>query len=106
MKEGLSENSQGVSVIQNATELKDKLEYFKQKNITNYYGEEALTGMGRAQGIFYISAFQGKVLNIQCYVYLIRRDEIDQQNFTQSIFIAGRCYYNYIYFIYCFFCCI
>jgi len=106
MKEGLSENSQGVSVIQNDAELKAKLEYFKEKKITNYYGEEALTGMGRAQGIFYISAFQGKVLNIQCYVYLIRRDEIDQQNFTQSIFIAGRCYYYYIYFIYCFFCCI
>jgi len=89
MKEGLSENSLGVSVIQNAAQLQAKLEYFNESRITNYYGEEALTGMGRAQGIFYISAFQGKVLNIQCYVYLIRRNEIDLQNFTQSIFIAG-----------------
>jgi len=90
MKEGLSENSEGVSVIQDAAQLQTKLTYFHEKKITNYYGEEALTGMGRAQGIFYVSAFQGKVLNIQCYVYIIRRDEIDMQNFTQSIFIAGR----------------
>jgi len=90
MKEGLSENSQGVSVIQNAAQLQAKLEYFKEKKITNYYGEEALTGMGRAQGIFYISAFQGKVLNIQCYVYLVKQAEIAKQNFTQSIFIAGQ----------------
>jgi len=64
-----------------------------------------LTGMGRAQGIFYISAFQGKVLNIQCYVYLVKQAEIAKQNFTRSIFIAGRCYcyyyfYPYIYYYY------
>ena len=90
MKEGLSENSQGVSIIENSIALQEKLIYFKENKITNYYGEEALTGMGRAQGIFYISAFEGKVLNIQCYLMLGHREDIVEQNFPQSIFIAGK----------------
>jgi len=90
MKEGLSENSQGVSVIQDASELQSKLAYFKQKKITNYYGEEALTGMGRAQGIFYISAFQGKVLSIQCHLQVGIKSEIQKQNFSNNIFLAGK----------------
>ena len=90
MKEGLSENTQGVSVIQNDAELKAKLKYFKEKKITNYYGEEALTGMGRAQGIFYISAFQGKVLSIQCNLQVGIKSEIHKQNFSNNIFLAGR----------------
>jgi len=90
MKEGLSENSQGVSIIENPVALQEKLIYFKENKITNFYGEEALTGMGRAQGIFYISAFQGKVLNLQCYLMIGHREDIEEQNFPQSIFIAGR----------------
>jgi len=90
LKEGLSEGSKGVSVIQDAAQLQTKLTYFHEKKITNYYGEEALTGMGRAQGIFYISAFQGKVLNIQCYLHIVDVEGIRRQNFSQSIFIAGR----------------
>jgi len=90
MKEGLSENSQGVSIIQNPMELQAKLKYFREKKVTNYYGEEALTGMGRAQGIFYISAFEGKVMNIQCYLLLGFKEDIARQNFVDSLFIAGR----------------
>ena len=90
LKEGLSENSQGVTIIQNPIELQNKLKYFQVKKITNYYGEEALTGMGRAQGIFYISAFEGHVLNIQCYLMVGHRQDIARQNFTSMVFIAGK----------------
>jgi len=90
LKEGLSENSQGVSVIEVPSQLQLKLKYFKDNNITNYYGEEALIGMGSGQGIFYVSAYHGKVLNIQTYVYLITQSSITQQNLPPSIFIAGR----------------
>ena len=90
MKEGLSENSEGVSVVQNITQLQSKLKYFKDSNITNYYGEEPLTGMGNAQGLFYVSAFEGKVLNIQCYVYLILKSDIERQSYNNSLFIAGK----------------
>lgn len=90
MKEGLSENSQGVNIIQNPMELQAKLKYFQEKKVTNYYGEEALTGMGRAQGIFYISAFEGRVLNIQCFLLIGLKEDIVRQNFTDALFIAGR----------------
>ena len=90
LKEGLSENSQGVTVVENATQLQAKLAHFKAKSITNYYGEEALTGMGKAQGIFYVSAFQGKVLSIQCYLQIAMKSTIQKQNFSNHIFLAGR----------------
>ena len=90
LKEGLSENSEGVTVIQNSIELQSKLNYFKDNNISHYYGEEPLTGMNNSQGIFYVSAFRGKVMNIQCYVYLILKDDIQKQNYNNSLFIAGK----------------
>ena len=90
LKEGLSENSEGVSIVQDVGQLESKLRYFKNNNITNYYGEEPLTGMNNSQGIFYVSAFQGKVLNIQCYVYLILKHDIEKQKYNNSLFIAGK----------------
>jgi hypothetical protein len=61
------------TVIQNSIELQSKINYFKDNNVSHYYGEEPLTGMNNSQGIFYVSAFRGKVMNIQCYVYLLTR---------------------------------
>jgi hypothetical protein len=90
LKEGLSENSEGVNIIQDVGQLEFKLRYFKHNNITDYYGEEPLTGMNNSQGIFYVSAFGGKVLTIQCYVYLILKDDIEKQKYNNSLFIAGR----------------
>ena len=90
LKEGLSENSQGVNIVQDVEQLEFKLRYFKSNNITNYYGEEPLTGMNNSQGIFYVSAFEGEVLSIQCYVYLILKHDIEKQKYNNSLFIAGR----------------
>jgi len=90
LKETVSEGSKGVFVVKDQQELQSKLAYFKDNNISRYFGEEALTGMGNTQGIFYVSAFEGKVLSLQCYVFIIRPRDIAKQNFSNSIFIAGR----------------
>jgi hypothetical protein len=46
--------------------------------------------MNNSQGIFYVSAFEGEVLSVQCYVYLILKHDIEKQKYNNSLFIAGK----------------
>jgi len=91
LKETVSEGSKGVFVVKDQQELQSKLAYFRDSNISRYFGEEALTGMGRLHGVVYLSAFRGRLLSIQCYLYKFRdfdNPESARQQLEQSVFLS------------------
>ena len=96
LKATLSEGDDGskgiVFVVQDQQELQSRLTYFKENNITRYFGEEALTGMGRLHGVVYLSAFKGRLLSVQCYLYKFRdlEDPVGaRQRLDRSVFLSG-----------------
>jgi len=94
--EGIGQASKGkrVFVVHDQQELQSRLAYFKENNISRYFGEEALTGMGRLHGVVYLSAFKGRLLSVQCYLYKFRdlEDPVGpprRQQLDRSMYLSG-----------------
>ena len=96
VSEGQRQASKGkrVFVVHDQQELQSRLAYFKENNISRYFGEEALSGMGRLHGVVYLSAFKGRLLSVQCYLYKFRdlEDPVGpsrRQQLDRSVYLSG-----------------
>lgn len=70
LREALSESGRGAHVINTPEELRQKVRLLRERGIA-FLAEELLgdSSMGRTQhGAFYVTAYEGRVLNLQGYV--------------------------------------
>ena len=90
LREALSERSGGggAHVIKTAEELREKVRFFREKRIA-FLAEELLRGgdssMGHAlHGAFYVTAYEGRVLNLQGFVLAEERSSNSNSSSTIS----------------------
>jgi len=67
IREAASESGRGAHVIKTPKELWEKVGFFRERRIA-FLVEELLTGMGHTHGAFYVTAYEGRILNLQGYL--------------------------------------